>query len=72
MDNPDQRIAVDARAFTDTTLTFSLTIFNALIDLISFSGAKLALGLCWWPAAGCVVCDVWLLMPQSVSSFLGP
>ncbi|PRW39262.1 ABC transporter D family member chloroplastic isoform A [Chlorella sorokiniana] len=38
VDNPDQRIAVDARAFTDTALTFSLTMFNALIDLISFSG----------------------------------
>ena len=41
MDNPDQRIAVDVRGFTDTALTFSLTMFNALIDLISFSGGAL-------------------------------
>lgn len=50
MDNPDQRIAVDARAFTDTALTFSLTMFNALIDLISFSGG--AAGVPLFAAAG--------------------
>ena len=39
VDNPDQRIAVDVRAFTDTALTFSVVMLNALIDLVSFSGA---------------------------------
>ncbi|KAI3431377.1 hypothetical protein D9Q98_004431 [Chlorella vulgaris] len=38
VDNPDQRIAVDVRNFTDTALTFSVVILNACVDLISFSG----------------------------------
>ncbi|OMO63630.1 ABC transporter-like protein [Corchorus olitorius] len=35
--NPDQRIVDDLSAFTSTALSFSLTLFNAAIDLISFS-----------------------------------
>jgi ABC-type uncharacterized transport system fused permease/ATPase subunit len=38
LDNPDQRIAVDVRNFTDTTLSFGVTILNAAVDLVSFSG----------------------------------
>jgi len=37
IDNPDQRIVDDLSAFTGTALVFSLTLFNAAIDLISFS-----------------------------------
>jgi ABC-type uncharacterized transport system fused permease/ATPase subunit len=38
IDNPDQRISSDVRQFTDTALGFSMTLLNAGIDLISFSG----------------------------------
>ncbi|PSC71984.1 ABC transporter D family member chloroplastic [Micractinium conductrix] len=38
VDNPDQRIAVDVRNFTDTTLQFSVVLLNAVVDLVSFSG----------------------------------
>ncbi|GAX72920.1 hypothetical protein CEUSTIGMA_g375.t1 [Chlamydomonas eustigma] len=38
VDNPDQRISSDVAAFTDTALGLSLTLLNAFIDLISFSG----------------------------------
>lgn len=37
IDNPDQRIVDDLSSFTGTALSFSLTLFNAAIDLISFS-----------------------------------
>lgn len=37
VDNPDQRINDDIRVFTDTALGFFLTIFNSILDLISFS-----------------------------------
>ncbi|MEO5915713.1 MAG: SbmA/BacA-like family transporter [Luteolibacter sp.] len=36
--NPDQRIADDVRAFTTTTLSFTLLIVNGLMTAISFSG----------------------------------
>ncbi|KAH7286512.1 hypothetical protein KP509_32G010600 [Ceratopteris richardii] len=38
IDNPDQRIVDDLNSFTGTALSFALAIFNAAIDLISFSG----------------------------------
>ncbi len=38
IDNPDQRIAEDIRAFTTTTLSFSLIILNSTLAAISFSG----------------------------------
>lgn len=38
IDNPDQRIVDDVNAFTGTSLAFALALFNATIDLISFSG----------------------------------
>ncbi|XP_028799652.1 ABC transporter D family member 2, chloroplastic isoform X3 [Neltuma alba] len=37
LDNPDQRLVDDLKSFTETALSFSLTLFNAAIDLISFS-----------------------------------
>lgn len=36
--NPDQRIADDVRAFTTTTLSFTLLIVNGVLTAISFSG----------------------------------
>lgn len=38
LDNPDQRISSDVNKFTDTALGFSMTLLNASIDLVSFSG----------------------------------
>ncbi|KAG2448817.1 hypothetical protein HYH02_006168 [Chlamydomonas schloesseri] len=38
VDNPDQRISSDVANFTDTALGLSLTLLNAAIDLVSFSG----------------------------------
>ncbi|GAU33273.1 hypothetical protein TSUD_279470 [Trifolium subterraneum] len=37
IDNPDQRIVDDLSSFTGTALSFSLALFNAAIDFISFS-----------------------------------
>jgi putative ATP-binding cassette transporter len=36
--NPDQRISEDVKAFTTTTLSFTLLIVNGLMTAISFSG----------------------------------
>ena len=38
IDNPDQRIAEDIRAFSVTTLSFALISLNALLAAVSFSG----------------------------------
>jgi vitamin B12/bleomycin/antimicrobial peptide transport system ATP-binding/permease protein len=38
VDNPDQRIMEDIRAFTRTSLTFLLIVLGSLMDLISFMG----------------------------------
>ena len=38
IDNPDQRIAEDTRAFTTTTLSFTLIFLNSTLAAISFSG----------------------------------
>ncbi|QNH58188.1 ABC transporter ATP-binding protein/permease [Limnospira indica] len=38
IDNPDQRISEDIRAFTITSLRFLLIILGAVIDVISFTG----------------------------------
>eukprot|EP00962_Isochrysis_galbana_P000245 scaffold74_cov102-Isochrysis_galbana.AAC.2 len=37
VDNPDQRIAEDARAFTRVSLDFGITLLTSAIDLVSFS-----------------------------------
>lgn len=38
IDNPDQRIADDARVFTGTTLSFALMMLNASFTVLAFSG----------------------------------
>ena len=38
IDNPDQRIAEDMRAFTTTTLAFTLMLLNGALAAVSFSG----------------------------------
>jgi putative ATP-binding cassette transporter len=38
LDNPDQRITEDIRAFTTMTLTFALLSLNALFTIVAFSG----------------------------------
>ncbi|GAQ89719.1 ABC transporter D family member 2 [Klebsormidium nitens] len=38
IDNPDQRIVDDLDRFTTSSLSFSLALVNAAIDLVSFSG----------------------------------
>eukprot|EP00850_Spirogloea_muscicola_P009682 SM000055S18216 [mRNA] locus=s55:10621:14377:- [translate_table: standard] len=38
IDNPDQRIVDDLNSFSGTALSFALAMFNAVIDLASFSG----------------------------------
>lgn len=38
VDNPDQRVNEDIKAFTADSIGFVLTIFSTVIDLISFSG----------------------------------
>jgi putative ATP-binding cassette transporter len=38
VENPDQRIAEDVRAFTATTLSFTLMFMNGMLTILSFSG----------------------------------
>ncbi|HEY7305122.1 MAG TPA: SbmA/BacA-like family transporter [Bryobacteraceae bacterium] len=38
IENPDQRIAEDVRAFTTTTLSFTLMFMNGALAVLSFSG----------------------------------
>lgn len=38
IDNPDQRIVDDLNSFAGSTIGFALALFNAVINLISFSG----------------------------------
>jgi putative ATP-binding cassette transporter len=38
LDNPDQRIAEDVRAFTVTTLSFVVVILNSSLTILAFSG----------------------------------
>jgi len=38
IDNPDQRLASDINAFTDTALSLSLVLLSSATDLVSFSG----------------------------------
>ncbi|KAK4537315.1 hypothetical protein CDCA_CDCA12G3340 [Cyanidium caldarium] len=37
VDNPDQRLTEDINAFTDTSLSFGLTVLTSIIDLAAFS-----------------------------------
>lgn len=49
IDNPDQRITEDVRAFTRTSLDFFISIFTAIIDLVSFAAILYQIypGLFW-------------------------
>jgi vitamin B12/bleomycin/antimicrobial peptide transport system ATP-binding/permease protein len=38
IDNPDQRITEDIRAFTTTTLSFTLVFLNSTLAAVSFAG----------------------------------
>ncbi|KAJ4752388.1 ABC transporter D family member 2 [Rhynchospora pubera] len=66
IDNPDQRIVDDLSAFTGTALSFSLTFFNAAIDLISFSNILYGI----YPPLF-VVLIVYSLGGTAISIFLG-
>lgn len=38
IDNPDQRIVDDLNSFSGSALGFALSLFNAIVNLLSFSG----------------------------------
>ncbi|KAL6838825.1 hypothetical protein ACP4OV_031539 [Aristida adscensionis] len=66
IDNPDQRINDDLSAFTGTALAFSLTLFNAAVDLISFSNILYGI----YPPLF-IVLVVYSLGGTAISVFLG-
>ncbi|KAG0462795.1 hypothetical protein HPP92_021271 [Vanilla planifolia] len=66
IDNPDQRIVDDLSSFTGTALAFSLTLFNAAVDLISFSNILYGI----YPPLF-VVLVVYSLGGTAISVFLG-
>ncbi|XP_066316943.1 ABC transporter D family member 2, chloroplastic-like isoform X2 [Miscanthus floridulus] len=66
IDNPDQRINDDLSAFTGTALAFSLTLFNAAVDLVSFSNILCAI----YPPLF-IVLVVYSLGGTAISVFLG-
>ncbi|KAM1350398.1 hypothetical protein ACFX2F_004356 [Malus domestica] len=66
IDNPDQRIVDDVNSFTKTALSFSLTIFDVVIDLISFSNILFSI----YPPLF-VVLFVYSIGGTAVSIFLG-
>ncbi|PUZ58695.1 hypothetical protein GQ55_5G528100 [Panicum hallii var. hallii] len=66
IDNPDQRINDDLSAFTGTALAFSLTFFNAAVDLISFSNILYGI----YPPLF-IVLVVYSLGGTAISVFLG-
>ncbi|MFB2978602.1 ABC transporter ATP-binding protein/permease [Microseira sp. BLCC-F43] len=43
LDNPDQRISEDIRAFTRTSLSFLLVVLGSIITLVSFTGVLLSI-----------------------------
>lgn len=45
LDNPDQRISEDIRAFARTSLFFLLVILNSAITLVSFTGVLLSISV---------------------------
>nr|XP_043617632.1 ABC transporter D family member 2, chloroplastic-like [Erigeron canadensis] len=66
IDNPDQRIVDDLSSFTKTSLSFSLTLFNAMVDLISFSNILFGI----YPPLF-VILIVYSLGGTAISIFLG-
>jgi vitamin B12/bleomycin/antimicrobial peptide transport system ATP-binding/permease protein len=68
IDNPDQRIADDVRAFTFTTLSFTLMSLNGILAVLSFSGvlwsiSPLLFGVAVAYAAIGTAGAVWLGLP---------
>jgi len=66
--NPDQRIADDVRAFTTTTLSFTLLILNGTLAAVSFSGVLWSISpLLFGVAVGYALCGslltIWLGKP---------
>ena len=66
--NPDQRIADDVRAFTTTTLSFTLLILNGSLAAVSFSGVLWSISpLLFCVAVGYALCGslltIWLGKP---------
>ncbi|MCX7594637.1 MAG: ATP-binding cassette domain-containing protein, partial [Fischerella sp.] len=45
IDNPDQRISEDIRAFTRTSLSFLLLILTSIVTLVSFTGVLLSISI---------------------------
>ncbi|KAF5803426.1 putative ABC-type fatty-acyl-CoA transporter [Helianthus annuus] len=66
VDNPDQRIVDDLGSFTETSLSFSLTLFNALLDLVSFSNILYSI---YPPLFGVLL--VYSIAGTAISIFLG-
>ncbi|XP_066305516.1 ABC transporter D family member 2, chloroplastic-like isoform X1 [Miscanthus floridulus] len=66
IDNPDQRINDDLSAFTGTALAFSLALFNAAVDLVSFSNILYGI----YPPLF-IVLVVYSLGGTAISVFLG-
>ncbi|GMH07954.1 hypothetical protein Nepgr_009794 [Nepenthes gracilis] len=66
LDNPDQRIVDDLSSFTGTALSFALTLFNAAVDLISFSNILYGI----YPPLF-IVLLVYSIGGTSISIFLG-
>ncbi len=61
IDNPDQRITEDVKAFTEQTLTFLIDIFDSVLTLISFTAVllsistQLTLGLLGYTLVGTLI-----------------
>jgi ABC-type uncharacterized transport system fused permease/ATPase subunit len=66
IDNPDQRINDDLSSFTGTALSFSLTLLNAVVDLVSFSNILYGI----YPPLF-IVLIVYSLGGTAISVFLG-
>ena len=72
--NPDQRLADDVRAFSTTTLSFTLLIVNGSITAISFSGVLWSISpLLFWVAVGYAIIGsaltIWVGRPLVRLSF---
>ena len=65
LDNPDQRISEDIKAFTANSLSFLLVVLGAIITLVSFTGvlwsisASLSLSLLLYAVIGTAV-TIWI------------
>ena len=75
-DNPDQRVAEDARAFVDKTLDLVLGLVNAGVSLVSFVGILWRLSGALhvpWPGAGWVLPGymVWVALAYSLAGSWG-